>query len=186
MTIGLLILRVVVGALFVGHGTQKLFGWFGGHGMEGTAGFMESIRYRHGRLAALLAGLAETVSGLLLILGFVIPLAAAGIIAVMLNAMATVHFRSGLWNANGGIELPLLYAVTAAALSFTGPGSFSLDRVFGLDLAGNAYGIGALVLGVVGALIGLALRHRRQSGSRPSVSGQQSMPAEAPSMVEVA
>ena len=106
MALGLLILRVLVGALFIGHGTQKLFGWFGGHGIDGTAGFMESVRYRDGRKAAVLAGVTETVSGALLVLGFLTPIAVAGIVGVMLNAIVAVHWPNGVWNANGGFELP--------------------------------------------------------------------------------
>jgi putative oxidoreductase len=101
MAVGLLILRVVVGALFFGHGAQKLFGWFGGHGIDGTAGFMDSLEYRNGRVAAMLAGLTETISGLLLAVGLLTPLAAAGIIGVMVNATATVHWRKGLSSRQG-------------------------------------------------------------------------------------
>jgi putative oxidoreductase len=86
------------------------------------------------------------------------------------SATATVHVRNGLWNANGGFELPLLYATVAAALGFTGPGAFSLDRLFGFDLAGTAYGIGAIVLGVGAALIGLALRRPEPASRREAVS----------------
>jgi putative oxidoreductase len=166
MTIGLLILRGVIGALFVGHWVQKLFGWLGGHGIEGTAGFMDSLRYRNGRVAALLAGLAETVGGLALILGLLTPLAAAAIIGVMVNAVATVHLRNGLWNTNGGIELPLVYAAAATALAFAGPGSFSLDAALGLDLTGVVYGVWALVLGTAVALAALAWR-RREAADQP-------------------
>jgi putative oxidoreductase len=155
MTIGLLILRGVVGALFVGHGVQKLFGWLGGHGIEGTAGFMGSLRYRDGRAAAVLAGLTESVAGSALVLGLLTPLAAAGIIGVMVNA-AAVHVRNGLWNVNGGVELPLVYAAVAIALAFTGPGSLSLDRALGLDLTGPVLAIGAVVLGVATGLATLA------------------------------
>jgi len=158
MTIGLLIVRVVIGALFVGHGVQKLFGWFGGQGIEGTAGLMESLRYRNGRVAAVAAGVTETASGLLLALGLFTPLAAAGIIGVMVNAMVSVHLRNGLWNANGGVELPLVYAVTVAALAFTGPGAFSFDRLVGLHQAGVTYGIGAVALGIAAGLVALAQR----------------------------
>jgi putative oxidoreductase len=118
MAIGLLILRVVVGALFVGHGVQKLFGWFGGPGLEGATGFMRSLGYRNARVAAVAAGLTETASGLLLASGFITPLAVAGVIGVMVNAAATVHRHNGLWNANGGFELPLVYTVIAASLAF--------------------------------------------------------------------
>ena len=166
MTIGLLILRGVVGALFVGHGVQKLFGWLGGHGIEGTAGFMDSLRYRNGRVAAVLAGLAEALGGLALVLGLLTPLAAAAIIGVMVNAVATVHLRNGLWNANGGMELPLVYAAAATALAFAGPGSFSLDAALGLDLTGVVDGVGAVVLGTAVALAALAWR-RREPADQP-------------------
>jgi putative oxidoreductase len=172
MNIGLLILRVVVGALFMGHGLQKLFGWFGGHGIEGTAGAMQSLRYRNGRGAALVAGLTETVSGVMLALGFLTPLAASGVIGMMVSASVTVHARNGLWNANGGFELPLVYAAVAATLAFTGPGAFSLDRLFGFDLSGTAFGIGALVLGIGAALIGLALRRPEQATRPEAVSNE--------------
>jgi putative oxidoreductase len=163
MTIGLLILRSVVGALFVGHGVQKLFGWLGGHGIEGTADFMDSLRYRNGRMAAVLAGLTESVAGSALVFGLLTPLAAAAIIGVMVNA-STVHVWNGLWNANGGIELPLVYAAAAAALAFAGPGSFSLDRALGLDLTGLVFGVGAVVLGVATGLATLAWRRPEPAG----------------------
>ena len=93
MSVGLLILRLVVGALFFGHGTQKLFGWFGGHGLDGTGGFFESLRYRNGREMALVAGLAEAGGGTLLALGFLTWLGAAAILGVMLNAMIAVRIE---------------------------------------------------------------------------------------------
>jgi putative oxidoreductase len=157
VAIGLLILRVVVGGLFMGHGAQKLFGWFGGHGIRGTAGFMRSLRFRNGTVAAVAAGLAEFVGGLLLACGFLTPLAAAAIIGVMLTAVVAVHLPKGLWNTNGGAELPLAYAAAAAALAFTGPGTFSLDQVVGLDLAGIRYGVAAVVLALVAGLAALSL-----------------------------
>jgi putative oxidoreductase len=166
MAIGLLILRVVVGALFVGHGVQKLFGWFGGPGLEGTTRFMRSLGYRNARIAALTAGVTETASGLFLGIGFLTPLAVAGIVGVMINAAATVHRHNGLWNAQGGLELPLVYAVIATSLGFTGAGAFSLDRVIGLHLAGAAYGVGAVALGLVAAMVALAMR---TSAGQPEV-----------------
>jgi putative oxidoreductase len=98
MNLGLFVLRVVVGGLFIGHGTQKLFGWFNGYGVEGTAGFMGKLGYRPPKQMAILAGAAETGGGVLLILGLFTPLAAAAIIGVMVNAMIAVHAPKGVWN----------------------------------------------------------------------------------------
>src|ERR1051326_4370100 len=108
MSVGALILRLVFGGLLIGHGTQKLFGWFGGHGFQATAGGMDKLGYPKGKLAAGLAGSTEAVAGLLLALGLLTPLAAAGVIGVMLNAAVSTHLRNGLWNTKGGIELALL------------------------------------------------------------------------------
>ena len=122
MDLGIAILRIVVGALFIGHGTQKLFGWFGGHGLEGTGGFMESLGYRPGRVHAVLAGMGEAMGGLLLVLGLWIPLGAAAIIAVMVNAVASVHAQNGPWVTDGGYEynLVLIAVATALALHYGG------------------------------------------------------------------
>src|SRR5918911_488169 len=95
--LALLIIRVVVGLLFVGHGTQKLFGWFGGHGLTGTPGFFESLRLKPRRHMALAAGLNEAVGGLLLALGLFTPVGAALIIATMVVAIAAVHYANGPW-----------------------------------------------------------------------------------------
>jgi len=97
MDVAMFILRIVVGLLFVGHGAQKLFGWFGGHGLEGKGGFFESLGYRPGKEQAALAGFAEFGGGALLALGLFTPLAAAAIIGVMINAIATVHAPNGIW-----------------------------------------------------------------------------------------
>ena len=118
MDVGPLILRIVVGALFFGHGTQKLFGWFGGRGPSGTGVMLRDLGYRPPLELAILAGLTEAGAGALLMIGFVTPLAAAGIIGVMINAMAAVHLKNGVWNQNGGIELHLVYVTAALALAF--------------------------------------------------------------------
>jgi putative oxidoreductase len=146
MDIGLLALRIVVGALFVAHGTQKLFGWFGGYGPQGTAGFMGSLRYRNPKMAALSAGVFETWAGVFLAAGFLTPLAAAAIIGVMVNAIVSAKWSSGLF---GGYELDLLYAVSVLALAFTGAGAYSVDAALSWDLAGVTWGLGSLGLGVV-------------------------------------
>src|SRR5690348_3383292 len=102
MELGLLILRVVIGVLFIGHGTQKLFGWYGGHGLAGTAGFFESIGLRPGRFHARAAGFNEAVGGALLVIGLFTPLAAALIIATMTAAIITVHAKNGVWATEQG------------------------------------------------------------------------------------
>lgn len=155
MAIGLLLLRVVVGSLLVGHGVQKLFGWLKGLGIGPTAAFMRTLRYRSGRVAAIVAGVVEALCGILILVGLFMPVAAAGIIGSMLNAIVTVHLRHGLWNATGGMELPLLYAVVAASLAFTGPGAYSLDELLGLELSGPRFGVGAVVVGLVVGFIAL-------------------------------
>jgi len=161
MSIGLLILRVVLGGLLVGHGTQKLFGWFGGGGLDGSARFMGSLRYRQPRVAAALAGLAEAGGGFFLALGFLTPLAAAALIGVMVNAAAASAGR-GLWASKGGFELPLFYAVSAAALAFTGPGAISIDRALGWGLSGWMWGLGAIALGLGSAAAVLWSRRPEQ------------------------
>jgi putative oxidoreductase len=171
LDIGLLILRVVVGALFIGHGTQKLFGWFGGHGLSGTAGFLESLGMRPGRLWAVVNGLVEAGGGLLLALGLLTPLAAAALVGVMTMASLLVHVPRGLWNAAGGYELPLVFATAATALAFTGPGRWSIDRALGLDLAGIAYGVGAAAVGVAVAVALFGWRNAMVRRVVPATTG---------------
>jgi putative oxidoreductase len=165
MDVGLLVLRAAIGALFVAHGTQKLFGWFGGYGLEGTAGFMGSLRYRNPKLAALSAGVFETGAGLFLAAGFLTPLAAAAIVGVMVNAIVSAKWSSGLF---GGYELDLLYAVSVLALAFTGGGAYSVDAVLGWSLAGTAWGIAALAIGVVIGAAVLASRTPAGAVAEPS------------------
>src|ERR1051326_3875426 len=125
MEIGLLILRVVIGALFVGHGTQKLFGWFGGGGKQGTAKMFGSLGYPWPDKMALLAGSTETGAGTMLALGLATPLAAAGLIGVMINAVFAVHLKNGLWITKGGFEYNLVLSAAALAVAWIGPGRIS-------------------------------------------------------------
>lgn len=158
MDIGALLLRLAIGGLFFGHGAQKLFGWFGGHGLGGTAGFVGSLGLRPPKLWAAINGLTEAGAGILLALGLLTPLAAAGIIGVMLVAVATVHWPKGVWNTNGGYELNVVMAAGAAAVAFTGPGAFSLDATLGWTLAGPRGGLLAVGVGLVAGAMTLALR----------------------------
>jgi putative oxidoreductase len=158
MNVGLLLVRIVVGALFIGHGTQKLFRWFGGHGLEGTGGFLAQLGYPRPKESAVLAGLAEAGGGALLLLGLLTPLGAAGILGVMVNAAGSVHAKNGLWNTNGGYELPLVFATAAVALAFAGPGAWSLDRAFGWHLTGWPWGLVAIALGIISGVVLLSVR----------------------------
>jgi putative oxidoreductase len=172
MDFGLLILRVAVGALLVGHGAQKLFGWFGGYGLAGTGGFFHSAGFRPGKPMAAVAGLSEAGGGLLLALGLLSPLAGAAIVGTLLVA-ASVHQEKGLWGGNGGYELPLLYAIVGAALAVAGPGTVSLDHLFSLDDHwSTGLGLVAIGVGVVsGAAVVARARHivrREASAAAPA------------------
>lgn len=162
MDFGLFLLRAVIGGLFVGHGLQKLLGWFGGHGVEGTGQFFESLGYRPGHRHAALAGLVETGAGAMLLIGLWVPLAAAGIVGVMVNAIGSVHAGNGVWNADGGYEYPLVAAVAATTLAFTGPGLASVT-----DIGGGVAGTMALVTGLV---VGAALLASRDVAAATSES----------------
>jgi putative oxidoreductase len=164
MSIGLLILRLVVGLLFVGHGTQKLFGWFGGGGPDHTAGMVESLGYRPGRAMATAGGLAETLGGLSLALGFLTPLGAAAIIGMMLNATLSVHLKNGVWNTKGGFELPLVNAAVAAAVAFAGPGKVSIDHLLGFTPGDLISGLLAILIGGVVGLVVYASRRPEEGG----------------------
>jgi putative oxidoreductase len=173
MSIGMLLIRLVVGLLFIGHGTQKLFGWFGGHGREGTAGMMSSLGYPAPGAAAVFGGVAETVGGLLLALGLLTPLAAALIVMMMVSAILAVHARNGVWNSSGGFELPLVYLVIAAAVAF-GAGRFSLDHVIGWGWDHRLVASIALIVGILGG-VAVSLM-RRPAGERPARAGDDAEP----------
>jgi putative oxidoreductase len=155
MDYGLLLLRVVVGLTMFAHGSQKLFGWFGGGGLGGTSGWLGSMGFRPPGLLALAVAAAES-SGLLLALGLLTPLGSLGIASAMFVAVMTVHLSKGYFVGNGGFEYNLVLAASAVAVAATGPGRFSLDRAFHADdnWSGLWWGVGALVLAVVlGSLV---------------------------------
>lgn len=158
MEIGLLTLRLVVGLVLAAHGAQKVFGWFGGYGLAGTGGWLESIGFRPGKLHAALAGGSELAGGLLLALGLATPLAAAMIVAVMLVAAISVHLQKGFWITAAGYEYNLVLGAAAVALAATGPGALSVDAALGFAVAGWEWGIAALLAGLVGGAGALASR----------------------------
>jgi putative oxidoreductase len=165
MDLGLLILRVVLGFTVAAHGAQKLFGWFGGYGLAGTGGFLESLGFRPGKVHAFVAGLFEFGGGLLIALGLGTPLGAALVIAVMVVAVFTVHLSKGFWVTSGGFEYNLVIAAAALALAFTGPGQYSLEAAEGTVLSGLTSGIAALLGGLV--LAGGALLSRKVPATAP-------------------
>lgn len=121
--------RIGIGIIFTAHGAQKLFGWFGGYGLEGTAGWMTSIGLEPGMLMATLAGSAEFLGGLLLIAGLLVRPAAFALSITMLIAIITVHWENGLFMSNNGYEFGLALLVISITLTFRGAGSFSVDRI---------------------------------------------------------
>lgn len=145
-----------------GHGAQKLFGWFGGSGPVGTAAGYRHLSFRAPLLMALAAGLSELGGGLFLAAGFLTPLAALGIAVVMVNAIAVVHWRNGLWNSNGGYEFNLLIWATVGAIGAIGAGRFSLDRAIGWDdnISGVWWGVAALGVSLLVSAVTLTAGRR--------------------------
>ena len=166
MDVALLVLRVVAGLLFAGHGAQKLFGWFGGGGIEGTGGFFENLGLRPGKVHATAAGFNEFAGGLLLAVGLLVPFAAALIIATMTAAVITVHGKNGPWVTNNGWELNVLYGLIGFAVAGIGAGEISLDNALNLDVAGIGWAIGALIAGIAGG-IGAVLSGRAVTNHAP-------------------
>jgi len=158
MDIGLLILRLTVGLTLAAHGTQKLFGWFGGPGLDATGQFFEMIGFVPGRRHALMAGLAETGGGLLMALGLLTPFAAAVVFGVMLVAAFSVHIKKGFFITNGGYEYTLVLGVAALTHAFTGPGSLSVDAPLRYSDSGAFWGMAAFVVGVLGGMVAIIQR----------------------------
>src|SRR5436190_17971616 len=130
----LLIVRVIVGLLMIGHGSQKLFGWFGGAGFAKTVGFLKSVGFKPALFWALLGVLGELGGGVLLVLGLLTPLGAVAVFASMLMAVLKFHWKAGLWAQKGGYEYPLVLALLALIVGSAGGGSYSLDTLLGFAL----------------------------------------------------
>jgi putative oxidoreductase len=127
MDFGLLLIRLVIGALFIGHGAQKLFGWFGGYGLKGTGGWFDSIGMKPGVTMALIAGLSELIGGSLFVLGLLTPLAGLMIAGTMAMAIMKVHAANGLWATANGYEYNLTLLTVAIGMALIGPGRYALD-----------------------------------------------------------
>ncbi|MGH7651777.1 MAG: DoxX family protein [Gemmatimonadaceae bacterium] len=161
LNLGLLLIRVIFGLLMAAHGSQKLFGWLGGYGLAGTGGFFETLGFRPGKQFATVASLSEFIGGLLFAFGFLGPIGPALILAVMLVASISVHWKNGLFASTNGVEVPVLYATAVVGITLIGFGSYSLDGALGLTTFWTPGLIAlALIVGVVGGLANLMLRRR--------------------------
>jgi putative oxidoreductase len=160
MNVARLVARGVIGGLFVGHGTQKLKGWFGGPGLEGTGGMMASLNMHPPRRNAIAAGVTETAGGAALALGLATPLASAALIGTMITAIRKVHLPNGPWAGNGGYEYNLVLIAALLALAEEGPGDISLDAVLAGERKGLAWGLGALALGAAASTAAIELGRR--------------------------
>ncbi|HEX2125785.1 MAG TPA: DoxX family protein [Thermoleophilaceae bacterium] len=166
---------MTIGGTFFVHGTQKLFGWFGGYGPDGTGQFFESLGLRLGRQNAMAAGATETGGGILVALGLATPLAAAGLSAVMITALRTAVWNEGFKPATGEHEM---LAVGALALTETGPGAPSLDSALGLGRSGPGWTLAALAAGAAGSAMVISM------GQRQPAAPVEAEPAGAPATPE--
>lgn len=149
--VGVLLLRLTTGGLLVGHGAQKLFGSFGGYGLQGTGGWLESMGMRPGRRWAMAAGASEFGGGLLTALGLLYPLGPVGTLGAMSVAVRKAHWGKPIWVTEGGAELPVTNIAVAVALSLAGPGRFSLDHLLGTRVPKSVsmMALAAVVLGIL-------------------------------------
>jgi putative oxidoreductase len=151
MKLGRLLLRLSVGGFFVGHGTQKLFGWFDGHGLQATADSFHALGLRPGKANAIAAGAAEAGGGALFALGLATPLAASVLTATMITAIETVHAKNGPWASKGGYEYNVVLIAAVLLLVEAGPGGLSLDAARGRERSGSGWALAALLTGALGA-----------------------------------
>jgi putative oxidoreductase len=164
MKLGLTLLRGLVGALFIGHGAQKVLGKFGGGGPEATGQFFEMSGLRPGRPMAYAAGGSEMAGGALLALGLFTPLAASMLSGTMITAIRAVHLDKGPWVSDGGWEYNAVLLAGLFALTETGPGPLSLDRALGNELDGPAWALAQLGAAAAGSAAVFALSERRPGG----------------------
>ena len=169
--LGLLALRIGVGGTLVAHGTQKLFGWFGGHGIEGTAGAMDAMGYQPAKVSAVMAGLGEAGGGLLLALGLATPVGGAAAASTMLAA-GSVHRPAGFFATEGGFEYTGVLGLAGAALAIGGPGAWSLDRVLG-DRLNRPWMATAALTALGTASLAMVTRRSRAVAAAPTTDDEQ-------------
>jgi putative oxidoreductase len=169
MAYGLLLMRVAIGGIFFAHGTQKLFGWWGGGGLKGTAAWLQGMGFHAPDVMSLLVALGES-GGILFALGLLTPFAALGMASAMVVAIAAVHWPKGFWSTNGGYEFNLALLSVAVGVAATGPGRFSLDRALGWDdnLSGVWWGVAVLVGACAAASVVLGPLRSRHPAPEPA------------------
>lgn len=168
MKLARLLARLFIGGLFIGHGTQKWFGWFGGPGIEGATGMMDKLGLAPARANAHAASASETLGGAAIALGAFTPLAATSLIATMITAIRTVHWKNGFWSSGGGYEFNLTIIAALLLIVDGGPGPISVDSALGIEETGAGAALGALALGALGSTVTLAAAkaaHQKQQAS---------------------
>jgi putative oxidoreductase len=173
MTLGRLIARITIGGLFAGHGTQKLFGWFGGPGLDGASQMMGKLELKPPRHTAIAAGASEVAAGVLFALGALTPLAGTLITSTMTTAIRKVHGPNGLWNQQQGYEYNLVLIAAAAALVDGGPGSPSVDRALGIEAKGSRWALASLAAGVAGSTLAIEAGRRIAQKQEPEAAASQ-------------
>jgi len=171
MKFGRLLARLFIGGMFIGHGTQKWFGWFGGPGIEKTSGMMDSLGLAPARANAHAASASETLGGIGVALGAFTPLSAAALIGTMVTAIRTVHIKNGFWSSGGGYEYNLTIIAALLLLVDGGPGALSVDSAFGIEETGTGVALAALAAGVAGSTLSLAAAraaHQKAAAEAPT------------------
>jgi putative oxidoreductase len=161
--------RVTIGALFAGHGVQKLFGWFGGPGIEGTKQMTQSLQLGPVTPNAYAVGLSEGLGGAMFAAGLATPLAASSLIGTMITAIRKVHLPNGPWVTSGGYEYNLVLIGAVAALTEIGPGRISLDHLLGTERSGWKWALGALALGAASSTAVIEAG-KRQAAAAPAAT----------------
>jgi putative oxidoreductase len=174
MKFGLTVLRATIGALMVGHGTQKLFGWFGGHGPDATGQAFESMGLAPGKRNAMLAGASEAGGGVLVGLGWLTPIGAAAITGTMATALRVVHLDRGPWMTEGGYEYNATIIAAMVAITDAGPGPWSLDAAMGRERWGTVWALGQLAAGAAGCafVVNQGGRRARQQEQQAATSAE--------------
>jgi putative oxidoreductase len=182
MKFGRLLARLFIGGMFIAHGTQKWFGWFGGGGIEGTSGTMSKLGLAPARANAHAAAASETLGGAAIALGAFTPLAAASLIGTMITAIRTAHLKNGFWNTGGGYEFNLTIIAALLLIVDGGPGPLSVDGVLGTEETGTGVALAALALGALGSTVTLAAAkaaHQKAVAAAPAEPADAEQPAAA-------